>query len=190
MRHIFYITGVLAVLLIAVFSAGCTITHEVPATPVPTALPTAVPTQAVPAEVGQGQPLLVTVNGSAVLRISIDSKIFDSDAAAILKKGASWNPVPGTGEKALLLQVTTTYVSGTNAAVTLLPDSYEVYVNGIGYDAKRAAVLPSGYTMFEKTTILPGASYTGWFVYIVPAGNEKFGFDINELPLGFIRVDY
>lgn len=147
--------------------------------------PTLVPT---PAEVMQGQELIITDTGNTIT-ISISQRKFGSEAGDVLAKGSSANPTPAPGQYAIMLNIAETFDGGNSTAKMVAPYHYEIYVNGIGYPPV-SVVLPSGYTDFPTTNILKYATAEGWLAYIVPQGNAKLAYAVNEEPLGFIRINY
>ncbi|MDO5844900.1 MAG: hypothetical protein Q4Q53_07130 [Methanocorpusculum sp.] len=184
-------TAVILILALMMLSSGCIINNPVPATQTPTATSTPFPTatQFVPSVLEQGSTLEISRNGD-LIQISIDGKRFGQDALDILAKGSVKNPAPIAGEEAVLLKLKTKYISGAGASFVINPDSYEIYVKGVGHDAV-SVVLPDEYKTLTKTNILKNAEYSAWLVYFVPKGeNEDFGYDVNEEPLGFIKVNY
>lgn len=182
----------LAVTLLTV-SAGCIIVNPEP-TPTPTPTPTSAPTTPVPTQtvtiphLNQGETLDLNYYGNN-FQVSITGKKFGGDVDEILSKASPMNPKAESNEIAVMLKFTTKYVGGIDNSFIVDPACFEIYVDGVGYEAVYV-ILPKEYKSMTKTNILKGASYSGWLTYIIPTGNEDFGFDYFEEPLGFIKVNY
>lgn len=188
MKKIRYVLVTLFLLIIITLSAGCISSPAdtpTPVTPIPTTTPTPVST---PVEVMQGQELTVT-EAKTTISINIVERKFGSDAEDILRKGSASNPKPATGQYAIMLKISESYVGGDEPAKIVAPYHYEIYVNGVGYEEVYAN-FPAGYTKFPTVSILKYAKVAGWLAYIIPQGDAKLAYEYKDQPLGFIRINY